>query len=1514
MNTDQSGGIFLNINVDDSAAAESFRRLRSRAGTAGREIEQQLSGLGDSVADVSRRAESGVSGIGGSLKAMAAAAGVAFGVGAIKQFATSVINVRKEIESLEISFRSLLGSKEAGDTLFQEIKEFAVKTPMMLGDLAKGAQTLLGFGTAADKVMPIMKALGDISMGDAQRFQALTLAFAQASASGKLMGQDLMQMINAGFQPLAFMAQKTGKSIGELKDEMSKGLITAAMLEEAVMDATAAGGKYHGMLEEQSKGLSGSISNLSGAVQDMLNEIGESSQGVISDAVAFATLLVKNYEKVGKALLTIVVGYGAYRAALAATIVLQKASAAISYVRALQATTSSLSGATKAQLLLNQAIGANPYVKLASILITVAGLIWAFASSADGAGNAAKRLSDATNQLSADLYAETSKVDRLFARLRDAKEGTEEYAKVKEAILAQYGSLLGKYNDEIKALKDVEGAYRAVTIAVEESVKAKSMAEFEQGAVEDLKKESTTAMAELERIMREAAEFKAGNDLGGWTKPGAYKKVKAQAAAQAKADAEEIAHLLTDLKEPTEREKAIIKKYDSIRPKNSAPWEEDTAIEGMINKRQKKIQEYQDRISSMEEKLFGKSQASKVEAPEAADPSTYSTEKVYEELFKQQKELNEAVASGDVAKEEATKRQLAIYEQILSVRKEEVNTDDALTKRIELLGNKLKGLDWGSAEYKRVKSDLDAAEKLRKEHSKTGGSKGASTAETAAQRQERLDKAEEKYNADRLRQARDFEIEKSQAVVDGMKDGLAKELAQNELSYQKRLKSIAEQESKMIESLRDFKELQFKAAHPKAVFDRSTVSRADLSDADKGILKESTRLADESRNEADKKTQEQAITDIQTYSQKRLKIMADYQRREEELYTVGADGSKRLMQGVTEGNIEALRRKAQEALDELDVETAQRDEEYNAFVASLTEKSLLQIKDAVAKAKEQLKAIESDPKSTDKQKAVASAKVKTLEKTEKNLSAEQNVLSPNERTIKQWQELYSALKDIEGEFESIGEAVGGVAGEAIKAAGGIASSSLSMINGIITLANTSATATAGTAAAASSAVKMTERASIILGIISAALAIATRIAAMFDGNKERDKRIAEIGVEISALDNYISDELGRNMQRNGVDIMAAFNEELANAPKYIKTTAKAWSGFTTEIKGGADSIRANAQLHEATAKKLAAAYRDMAYGADKAIGSDRYKVAQEAAEAHAKKMLALQAQLDEERKKKDRKRDRAKEAQLEEQIREEGYKAKKAFDDIIEEIIGTDLRGLADKLGDALIEAFARGEDAAKAWGSSVNDIVKGMLRRILIQQLIEAPLLKVVEEFKQKWNSRGRKKTRDRGQFPTGGGQLRAGRGPTPGRKIGDEVVPSEDPPEDLEETTQMIMEFMQSLIATGAKAVQDMEGLNDKTKGMLMDLFGIDREASKKGIAAASQDSIDELNGRMTSVQAHTFSIAAAGKSLVETSSNILRSVTAIEYNTARIIERIDNTNREVNALRKQVETAAYKGFKMR
>lgn len=187
----------------------------------------------------------------------------------------AMVKAAADIESMQQQLETMTGSAEAGGKMFDEIKTMAAKTPFETKDLMKATNTMLGFGIAQEKVLPLMNQLGDISGGNADRFQSLALAFSQVSSAGKLQGQDLNQMINAGFNPLESIAKRTGKSVGYWKEQMSKGKVTTQMVEQAMKDATSAGGRFFGMMEKQSKTVLGQWSTFQDNLNMLLAEFGK---------------------------------------------------------------------------------------------------------------------------------------------------------------------------------------------------------------------------------------------------------------------------------------------------------------------------------------------------------------------------------------------------------------------------------------------------------------------------------------------------------------------------------------------------------------------------------------------------------------------------------------------------------------------------------------------------------------------------------------------------------------------------------------------------------------------------------------------------------------------------------------------------------------------------------------------------------------------------------------------------------------------------------------------------------------------------------------------------------------------------------------------------------------------------------------------------------------------------------------------------------------------------------------
>ena len=216
-----------------------------------------------------KKANSKVKGfVGGLAKGFGILTGVVTAVGGL------ALKSAIDIESLNAEFEVMLGSADKARKFTEDLQKMADFTPFDDKALAKNARTLLAFGVSQEKIFPSLQMLGDVAGRDAEKLSSLTLAFSQVSSGGKLTGQDLLQFINAGFNPLSVLAEKTGKSMSELKDEMSKGAISADMVAEAFKIATSEGGQFFGNMEKQSQTLGGLISTLVSKFNRMLAKVG----------------------------------------------------------------------------------------------------------------------------------------------------------------------------------------------------------------------------------------------------------------------------------------------------------------------------------------------------------------------------------------------------------------------------------------------------------------------------------------------------------------------------------------------------------------------------------------------------------------------------------------------------------------------------------------------------------------------------------------------------------------------------------------------------------------------------------------------------------------------------------------------------------------------------------------------------------------------------------------------------------------------------------------------------------------------------------------------------------------------------------------------------------------------------------------------------------------------------------------------------------------------------------------
>lgn len=1394
MNT-TSGALHFETGIDNSRlqtdANEAKGILRSISQSAEKEgsrIDEAYAKIGKTIAGV-------------------------FTVKKAAEFAQSLFKVRAEVESLEISFETLLGSRTKAQALFGDIRQFAASTPMMLNDLAKGAQMLLSFNIDAEKVMPTLRALGDISMGDSQKFNSLTLAFSQMSSTGKLMGQDLLQMINAGFNPLTVISEKTGKSVAALKDEMSAGAISAEMVADAFMSATQEGGKFYNMLEKQSKGLAGSWSNLQGAWDDMLNELGTKTQGVMSEAMLRATDLLHNYEKIGEAIKELVIAVGTYKAALITLNVVKSVSASLTkgWTIAELAHYKALLLAEKAQKLLNATILKNPYVLAAAAVAAVAVSIYKMCAAEDKAKTAAEDHAQAVQDLNAKYEQERQHTDELINTLQDETATRVQQIQAIDELKRLYPDVFEKYIDEKGHITDL--------IALQK----------ELNAVRDNNRMSDNAdtLALYERKLRDFKQLKTAEDNGwDWASAGTTENVSTLTA-----------------------DKPFWKTNDAYIKEQISYWEK------MVSEQRKVVD------ADNETKWIARLKDSTAEELEAL-------KKTYEERRVKFGELTEAdqKAMQQIEAEIASRNTKVVHNKAYWERlKKEAETELEALDDIEAKGAKGQALKKKITSYQ---SNIDAFGTKKDSDNAKSADK---VAEATVQRTEKIRQYQDSVAA----ASKQAEFAITQAEIDAMDEGLNKQLAQNKLNYDRLIFENEQREAELVSAYRDTLMLAWENDNPNATDSQKTAMRKELNEKvtaeqlpqqQKAQIAAYAKVAAETFTQSNKEALEAALEDYKTYEDRRSEVIKEYAQKRDALKN--EDGT--LKTGVSKGNMAELDYQEQQALNAIDDEFASREDSFLAWMNEIANMSLTQLEAVLKQAKEELEKAKSEGASGTKL-AAAQAKVTKAQQAISKTKAK-NDTGVSKRSIKEWEDLYKVLNECNDSFEDIGDTVGGVAGEIISAAGGIMSSTLTMVNGIVQLVNMSATGMQGTAAAGAAAISTMEKASVILTVISAAIQIATAIVNMFNTDEQKQEEIEALQTRIDQLQWELDNaDVVRLQERTGKAVERV-RETYANlyaemlkvqfATQKISSISDFYYAFAT----------AKSKALAMSVQKVADAYANIAYTADKALGSTEYDSARSQLENITQQQLLISQQIDAERSKKKTDYDQIKE--WEQKIEELGEQAVSIINDMVEEIIGGSAADIASQLGDAFVEAFRAGEDAAEAWHEKVNDIVSDVVKQMLVKKLLEEPLGEIFDRYKSKWF--------------------------TDGRFNGIDAV------------NDSMTGFAGELNALFDAFAEGMDAIPEDLKDIL--LGEAERSASDKGIASASQESVDELNGRMTAVQGHTYSISENTKILVSNTSAILRSVQSIEESTDSMNDRLSNVETSLSSVKNTVNDIALKGIKIR
>lgn len=415
-------------------------------------------------------------------------------------------------------------------------------------------------------------------------------------------------------------------------------------------------------------------------------------------------------------------------------------------------------------------------------------------------------------------------------------------------------------------------------------------------------------------------------------------------------------------------------------------------------------------------------------------------------------------------------------------------------------------------------------------------------------------------------------------------------------------------------------------------------------------------------------------------------------------------------------------------------------------------------------------------------------------------------------------------------------------------------------------------ATESTAQATATSISTVEKASIILTVISAALQIATAIANLFNNDEQKQKEIERLQERIDQLQWELDNQDAVRLQKNVGNALEQVKKLYSEARQEVLKLHGVMQNATAWQKWIAGCVY-QSEIYAKTVEKIADYWAKASYTADKALGSKRYDESRKQLENLTEQQLLVQKQLNAEESKK--KTDSGKVQDYKNKLAELAEEMATLINDMLEDIIGASAEDIAKQLGDAFFEAVKSGEDAMEAWRDKVNEIVSDILRRMMIQKLLEEPIGQIFDKYKQRWFG-------------------------TDGRFKGiDSVIGSMD-------------EFSNDLNAVGSSFKAIMDKLPDELKEWF--LGDEERQASERGIATASQDSVDENNARLTTIQSHTYTIVQGVAELNATGNQILDKLANIDSNTEKTAETLGEMKYEVKRVKDAVEDITTKGIKLK
>ncbi len=831
---------------------------------------QGVSRLPDTFGLANREAQ----GLNLSMNKMAGIIGATFGVTTISQFAQKVAHTRGEFQQLEISLETMLGSKVKANKLMSQLVESATKTPLSLQSMAGGAKQLLAYGEKVENVNSRLLKLGDIATGLNIPLGDLVYLYGTTMVQGRMYTRDMIQFMGRGIT----LAEELAKQFGVTKDKVGElvtaGKVGAKEFEQAI-DSIATG-KFNGLMEKQSKSITGQLSNLGDSIDVMFNNIGKSTEDVISGSIGAVDTLVENYEKLGKVLATLVATYGTFKTAMYVANVTKGLNLAegIMYMGMLGKETVTTS---KAVGMLNKVMKSNPYVLLVTGLVSLGTYLVAFADHTDEATKAQERLNsvmkqskdyseslDRANRRSIDIILD--KTESLYAQHRAYEQLIRD-----NQMLAKYSiedlqnmspDKRAKLLNQAKDKAEVEGYYKP---SRDKYITA-TLLKAEEDGVDKLKEKmklfSQTYRISLNEIQdiynRYRADVKAEIDdkADEWTtfQDGAFEEVQ-----------HKYIKLYNTGKEEAEKE---LSNREEFRK------EQDRTIEEKIAREQKAVDSFSANIKRTQEDLQALERTkSKLEK----DGDTHTTingkavisldyERTLKDIDKAQKDLEHYYKT----RSEYQKRLNQLN------KKKNKKTDVSETKSsLEAQKKKLEE-DIASLHYQKDKAKRDKAiENLRKVEKKLEWYSTKESKKSKAYDPSKDKEALKHYTDEMLEAHTQSVLELEQAKELANAKGYEREQLLIEHNYQRQLADIKRYEKQLLNSRIESERNKYRIAHGGS--DKGfNAEGIQLSKEQTSILDNKRALAEQTLQQSKVKLFEDYLIQVESFEQKRTEVAQKY--------------------------------------------------------------------------------------------------------------------------------------------------------------------------------------------------------------------------------------------------------------------------------------------------------------------------------------------------------------------------------------------------------------------------------------------------------------------------------------------------------------------------------------------------------------------------------------------------------------------------------------------------------------